>query len=67
VKEMNEQEILLFMLDSIRDDNYDMAIKAGMSEDQIKESFQQSHPSLVFIVQNLYNRMKEQEIIASKL
>jgi hypothetical protein len=44
-----------------------MAIKAGMSEDQIKESFQQSHPSLVFIVQNLYNRMKEQEIIASKL
>ena len=64
---MNEQEIILFMLDSIRDDNYDMAIKSGMSEEQIKESFQKSHPSLVFIVENLYRRMKEQEIITPKL
>jgi hypothetical protein len=64
---MKESEILLFMLDSIRDDNYEMAKKSGMTEDQIKESFQQSHASIAFIVQNLYNRMKEQEIILPTL
>ena len=64
---MKENEILLFMLDSIKEDNYEMAIKAGMSEEEIKESFHQSHPSLAFIVQNLYNRMKEQEIITPTL
>ena len=64
---MKENEILLFMLDSIKQDNYDMAINAGMSEEQIKQSFIQSQPSLSFIVQNLYNRMKEQEIIAPTL
>ena len=67
MKKMNENEILKFMLDSIKQDNHDMAIRAGMSEEQIKESFDQSQPSLVFIVQNLYNRMKEREIILSTL
>jgi hypothetical protein len=61
---MNEQEILVFMLDSIKQDNYDMATRAGMTEDQIKESFKQSEHSISYMVKNLYNRMKEQEIIA---
>ena len=61
---MKEYDILLFMLDSIKQDNYDMATKAGMTEDQIKESFAQSEPTLGFMVRNLYNRMKEQGIIS---
>jgi hypothetical protein len=60
---MNENEVLMFMLDSIKEDNYMMAKQAGMSEEQIRESFVQSQASLAFIVQNLYKRMKEQEII----
>jgi hypothetical protein len=60
---MNENEVLLFMLDSIKKDNHEMAIKAGMTEEQIKELSTQSQPSLSFIVKNLYERMKEQGLI----
>jgi hypothetical protein len=61
---MKESEILNFMLDSIKEDNYMMAQQVGMSEEEIKENFIKSEPSLSFMVVNLYNRMKEQGIIA---
>jgi hypothetical protein len=61
---MNEQEVLVFMLDSIKEDNYEMATKSGMTEEQIKEFFHQSEPSLSYMVKNLYTRMKEQGIIS---
>ena len=60
---MSGKEIVLFMLDSIKQDNYLMGKQSGMTEEQIKESFVQSEASLTFIVQNLYSRMKEQKII----
>jgi hypothetical protein len=63
VKEMNENEILTFMLNSIKQDNHDMAIKAGMSEEQIKQLSDQSQPSLSFMVKNLYNRMSDSGLI----
>jgi hypothetical protein len=64
---MNEQEILVFMLDSIKKDNYEMAARSGMTEEKIKESFTQSEPSISYMVKNLYNRMKEQGIISPTL
>lgn len=51
------------MLDSIKQDNYEMSKKSGMSEQEIKEAFIKSEHGLNFIVLNLYNRMKEQEIL----
>jgi hypothetical protein len=61
---MSESEILNFMLDSIMEDNYEMATRSGMSEEEVKESFSKSEHSLNYIVLNLYTRMKEQGIIA---
>jgi hypothetical protein len=61
---MNEQEVLVFMLDSIKKDNYEMASKSGMTDDQIKDFFDQSEPSLAYMIKNLYDRMKEQGIIS---
>jgi hypothetical protein len=61
---MNKLEALAFMLDSIKKDNYMMAQQAGMNEEQIKESFAKSEYGLNYIVLNLYDRMKEQKIIA---
>ena len=52
------------MLDSIMEDNYEMATRSGMGEEQIKDFFNQSEPSLGYIVKNLYDRMKTQGIIA---
>ena len=52
------------MLDSINQDNRDMCERAGMSPDEIDSSIEQSQPSLAYIVQNLYTKMKEEKIIA---
>jgi hypothetical protein len=64
---MKESEILTLMLNSIKDDNYIMAKQAGMSEEEISESFAKSENGLSFIVINLYNKLKEQKIISSTL
>jgi hypothetical protein len=61
---MKENEILTLMLNSIKDDNYIMAKQAGMSEEEISESFAKSENGLSFIVINLYNKLKEQKIIS---
>jgi cellobiose-specific phosphotransferase system component IIB len=52
------------MLTSIKEDNYLMAKQIGMTEEEIKESFDKSENGLSFIVMNLYNRMKEKGIIS---
>jgi hypothetical protein len=52
------------MLTSIKEDNYFMAKQIGMTEEEIKESFDKSENGLSFIVMNLYNRMKEKGIIS---
>jgi hypothetical protein len=64
---MKEHEIILFMLESINKDNHDLATRSGMTEEQIKESFNQSQNSIGFIVKNLYDRMKEQGILSPTL
>ena len=55
------------MLESINKDNHDLATRSGMTEEQIKESFNQSQNSIGFIVKNLYDRMKEQGILSPTL
>lgn len=64
VKKMNQSDVLTIMLTSIKEDNYLMAKQIGMTEEEIKESFDKSENGLSFIVMNLYNRMKEKGIIS---
>ena len=61
---MNQSDVLTIMLTSIKEDNYFMAKQIGMTEEEIKESFDKSENGLSFIVMNLYNRMKEKGIIS---
>ena len=61
---MNQSDVLTIMLTSIKEDNYLMAKQIGMTEEEIKESFDKSENGLSFIVMNLYNRMKEKGIIS---
>jgi hypothetical protein len=61
---MTEEQIVKFMLDSINQDNRDMCERGGMSPDEIDSSIEQSQPSLAYIVQNLYTKMKEENLIA---
>lgn len=61
---MTKDEVLKFMLDSINKDNLEMCEKMNMSEEQIKKSVEDSQQGLNLIVTNLYDRMKQQNLIA---
>jgi len=55
---MNKEEILILMLNSINDDNRDMAERANMDKDQAEQFILDSQPSLQFMVSNMYERME---------
>ena len=61
---MTKDEVVKFMLDSINKDNLEMCEKMNMSEEQIKKSVEDSQQGLNLIVTNLYDRMKQQNLIA---
>jgi hypothetical protein len=61
---MTKDEVVKFMLDSINKDNLELCEKMNMSEEQIKKSVEDSQNSLSLIVSNLYDRMKQQSLIA---
>ena len=61
---MNKEEVVEFMLDSINTDNRDMCERNGMSKEETELSIEQSQHSLRHMLENLYDRMKEANIIA---
>lgn len=61
---MNKEDIIDLMLESINADNREMCKQNGMSEEETKKQIDQSQQSLIFIVSNMYQRMKEAGVIA---
>ena len=61
---MNEQEAIAFMLESLNKDNRDICANNGMAPEEIEKSIEQSQGSLAFMMSNLYNIMKEKNLIA---
>jgi hypothetical protein len=64
VVSMNKEEIIDLMLDSINTDNRDMCKQFGMSDEDIDKQIDQSQTSLVFIISNMYQRLREAGVIA---
>jgi hypothetical protein len=64
VKEMNKEEAVATMLDSINADNLSMGIQAGISEQDMKMQIEASQPSLNFMMSNIYDKLKENGVIA---
>jgi hypothetical protein len=60
---MTKDEVMKFMLESINDDNRQICIRGQMSEDQIEKSIKESQPSLMLIVESLYNKLKEKNLL----
>jgi hypothetical protein len=60
---MTKEEVMKFMLESINDDNRQICIRGQMSEDQIEKSIKESQPSLMLIVESLYNKLKEKNLL----
>ena len=61
---MNKEEIIDLMLESINADNRDMCKQSGMSEADSEKQIADSQQSLVFMVSNMYQKLKESGAIA---
>jgi len=60
---MTKEQAMQLMLKSINDDNRELCLKGGMSEADMESQISQSQPSLHFIIENMYDRMKDSGII----
>ncbi len=61
---MTKDEFVEFVVDSINEDNLELCKMGNMPEEQIKQSMADSQPSLKLIATNLYDRMKEKNLLA---
>ena len=61
---MTKEEVIDLMLKSINDDNRELCLKGGMSEEDTESQISQSQGSLQLIVSNMYDRMKDASVIA---
>ena len=64
VKEMNKEEAVSIMLDSINADNLAMGIQAGLNEQDMKMQIESSQPSLNYMMSNIYDKLKNGGVIA---
>lgn len=60
---MNKEEVVKVMIDSINEDNKELCLKSGMSEEDAQSQVDQSQPSLQFIIGNVYDRLVATGII----
>jgi len=60
---MTKEEVIKFMLESINSDNRQMCRRGQMPEDQIEKSIKESEPALMVIVESLYNKLKEKNLL----
>lgn len=56
---MNKEEIIDLMLDSINSDNKEICKQSGMSDEDTQKQIDQSQQALVFMVSNIYQKLKE--------
>ena len=61
---MNKEEAVKIMLDSINEDNITFGLQAGLNEADLKSQIEQSQPSLGFMMSNMYDKLKAGGVIA---
>lgn len=64
VRNMDKEEALNLMLNSINEDNRQLCLRSGMSEADAESQIAQSQPTLTLILGNMYDKMKDAGIIA---
>ena len=61
---MTKEEAVDLMLNSINEDNREMGLRSGISEEDMEMQIQQSQPSLAFMMSNIYDKLKAGGVIA---
>jgi hypothetical protein len=62
--DMNKEEAVTLMLESINADNLALGLQAGLDEDTLKAQIEQSQPSLGFMMANIYDKLQSGGAIA---
>ena len=60
---MTKDEAVQIMMASINGDNLALGLQAGMEEEALKAQIEQSQPSLVFMMGNIYDKLQEAKVI----
>jgi hypothetical protein len=60
---MTKEEVMKFMIESINADNREICRRGNMPEDQMEKSIKESAPALELMVSNLYNKLKENNLL----
>lgn len=61
---MNKEEAVAFMIDSLNIDNRTIALSSGMTDSAYEEFWTKTLPSVEVLVSKLYDRMKDQNLLA---
>lgn len=61
---MTKEEVIDIMMESINADNLQMGIAAGISPDELEKQISQSQPTLAFMMSNIYDKLKNNNVIA---
>lgn len=61
---MTEQETITFMVDTMLETNRLLCEQSGMDKAQVDQQTEQSRPSMIMIVSALYQKMKENNLLA---
>jgi hypothetical protein len=60
---MTKDDAIKIMLDSINEDNKELCLASGMSEEEANKNIEQSQMSLGLIINNMYDKMVDAKII----
>jgi hypothetical protein len=55
---LTKEQAVDIMMESINSDNMQMGIAAGMDEETLRNQIAQSQPSLAFMMENIYDKLK---------
>ena len=61
---MTKDEVIKVMLDSMNEDNRQMCQHAGLNDQDTEKQIEQSQPSLVFMMSNIYDKLQAGGVIA---
>jgi hypothetical protein len=63
-EEQKKTETVAIMLNSLNEDNRNICLQNGMSEEEVDRNIEQSQQSLNFMLSNMYDKLKEENLIA---
>jgi hypothetical protein len=60
---MTKEEVVNLMLESMEQDNREMCERSGMPKEEAEKFMEQSRPSIVYMLDNIYGKLSEKGII----